>query len=254
MTPFAPSRRSSSSVVLAGSSSQKTRHSRTRRAMRWLYCEPKSRMAIISRAGGAGCSPARGRLCVAGVVAAGCMGGCTSHPRSCRRRPASARGRHWRHAAAGTLRRPVMLCHADIIGYGDGAWQGMRWAREPGICRACLYAADSCRMAKHMSSYHQDKVSHVLQCELAPTSQNMLLVLRRGVHRTGILRRTPRPLLPLHYAQAGAGHQLYWRTRRTCHRNAKQKVDTVELKKARIYKQDWEGRNPRASQTSTSTR
>jgi hypothetical protein len=40
-------------LVEWGTISEKTRHSRTRRAITWVYCDPKSRMTIFEEALGA---------------------------------------------------------------------------------------------------------------------------------------------------------------------------------------------------------
>src|SRR3954464_9645484 len=44
MMPFGPSAAASSAEILNWTISEYTWHSRTRRAMTWVYCEPKSRM------------------------------------------------------------------------------------------------------------------------------------------------------------------------------------------------------------------
>src|SRR5437773_5036816 len=65
MSPAGCRRFSSSHGVVPGTSSQYTLASRTRRAMSWLYCEPKSRTRTVWRP----CSLfAAGRACVAAAV------------------------------------------------------------------------------------------------------------------------------------------------------------------------------------------
>src|SRR6266581_6320576 len=65
MRPAGSRRFSSSHGVVPGTSSQYTLASRTRRAMSWLYCEPKSRTRTVWRP----CSLfAAGRACVAAAV------------------------------------------------------------------------------------------------------------------------------------------------------------------------------------------
>ena len=53
MIPFTvPSAMISLALVVWGTISEKTRHSRTRRAITWVYWEPKSRMTILEEASG----------------------------------------------------------------------------------------------------------------------------------------------------------------------------------------------------------
>src|SRR2546430_8295203 len=51
MTPLGARRRTSSAEMEAGTISERTRHSRTRRAMSWAYCAPKSTTRTVSNSG-----------------------------------------------------------------------------------------------------------------------------------------------------------------------------------------------------------
>src|SRR5437762_6415295 len=62
MTPITFRARSSAGVTSCGRISQYTRDSRTRRAMSWVYCEPKSRIAMVARADRPPEAPVSGRL------------------------------------------------------------------------------------------------------------------------------------------------------------------------------------------------
>jgi hypothetical protein len=62
MTPTTFRARSSAGVTSCAKISQYTRDSRTRRAMSCVYCEPKSRIAMVARADTPLEAPVSGRL------------------------------------------------------------------------------------------------------------------------------------------------------------------------------------------------
>src|SRR5438067_2734008 len=65
MTPITFRARSSAGITSCGKISQYTRDSRTRRAMSCVYCEPKSRIAMVARADRPPEAPVSGRLVLA---------------------------------------------------------------------------------------------------------------------------------------------------------------------------------------------
>src|SRR5713226_6332460 len=71
ITPITLRARSSSGVTSCGKISQYTRDSRTRRAISWVYCEPKSRIATVARGDRPLEAPVSGRLILRVFIALG---------------------------------------------------------------------------------------------------------------------------------------------------------------------------------------
>ena len=69
MTPITFLARSSSGVTSCGTISQYTRDSRTRRAISWVYCEPKSTIATVARTDGPSPAPVAERIASERVTA-----------------------------------------------------------------------------------------------------------------------------------------------------------------------------------------
>src|SRR5436190_4539375 len=127
--PLGLRRRTSSAPTWWGSSSENTPHSRTRRAMSWEYCPPKSRTTTSSTARGARtsvafssttCGAARDAVTTASVIAPRGRGGPRSAACGQPRRwfPGSSRERRLRLGVLGLRvrrRGRAARAHADLL-------------------------------------------------------------------------------------------------------------------------------------------
>src|SRR3954449_7694523 len=129
ISPFGPRARTSSTPTWCGSSSENTPHSRTRRAMSWEYCPPKSRTTTSSTARGARtsvafssttCGAARDAVTSASVTAPRDRGGPRSAACGQPRRwlPGSSRPRRLRLGVLGLRVRcggRATRAHPDLL-------------------------------------------------------------------------------------------------------------------------------------------